>query len=82
MPPIFTKPHGGGIIRIGRCKMAGTTYNCDIGAYEWVVALSVTPSLIDATVPVTLTVNGDGFAADSVVLWGDTAVSTVTEHKR
>lgn len=49
---------------------------CDIGAYERVAALWVTPSLIGNDSPVTLMVHGDGFTAGSVVLWGGTAVPT------
>jgi hypothetical protein len=49
---------------------------CDIGAYERIVVLEVTPAMIDASVPVTLTVKGYGFTAASHVLWDGTAVPT------
>lgn len=50
--------------------------SCDIGAYERVTALWVTPSLIGSDEPAALTVHGDGFTAGSVVLWDGTAVPT------
>jgi hypothetical protein len=51
-------------------------YTCDIGSYERIAALWVIPSLIDDSVPVTLTVLGDGFTASSTVLWGGTPLPT------
>jgi hypothetical protein len=49
---------------------------CDIGAYEFLVVLTATPAMIDASAPVTLTVKGYGFTAASNVLWDGTAVPT------
>ena len=49
---------------------------CDIGAYERVVVLTVTPAMIDDSVPVTLTVRGYGFTVASAVLWDGVALPT------
>jgi predicted outer membrane repeat protein len=42
---------------------------CDIGAYELVQALAVSPALAQQGQALTLTVSGSGFAAGSRVLW-------------
>ncbi|MCB9420636.1 MAG: hypothetical protein H6667_12585 [Ardenticatenaceae bacterium] len=57
----ITRPQGGG---------------CDIGAYELLVVLTVSPAMIDASSPVALTIKGYGFTAASHVLWDGTAVPT------
>lgn len=49
---------------------------CDIGAYERLVVLMVSPPMIDASAPVMLTVKGFGFTPASNVLWDGTAVPT------
>ncbi len=43
--------------------------SCDIGAYERVLALRVTPSLIPAGEESLLTVRGSGFSPGQNVLW-------------
>lgn len=49
---------------------------CDIGAYERVQTLAVSPSLAAQGQPLTLTVTGSGFSAGSLVLWGGQAQPT------
>jgi hypothetical protein len=45
--------------------------NCDIGAFELVLALALSPGFAGAGEPgFTLTVTGSGFGAASKVLWG------------
>jgi predicted outer membrane repeat protein len=52
---------------------------CDIGAYELVKALAMTPSAVFAGSPgFTLTVRGDDFAADSKIAWN--GVELPTQH--
>lgn len=50
---------------------------CDIGAYERIASLSVTPSLIQAgSGDTVLSVSGDGFTNTSKVLWNGNARTT------